>query len=126
MEKVAIILLADIETAEGSGRALHSIIYAQELAAKGNEVKLIFDGAGVRWVNKILSDANNPVAAAFMGLKMGVYTKEVEKGVCKYCSGVFEVPEENSQKLGFNILDEYNSHPDLAKLIGAGYHIITL
>ncbi|OGG37563.1 hypothetical protein A2110_02430 [Candidatus Jorgensenbacteria bacterium GWA1_54_12] len=126
MAKVALVLLADSETAEGTGRALHSVIYAEELASKGNEVKLIFDGAGVRWVKKILADEANPVTKAFMGLKMGVYSQSVEKHVCKFCSAVFQVPEADSQKLGFDIAGEYQGHPDLSALIADGFHIITL
>jgi len=126
MAKVALVLLADSETMESTGRALHSVIYAQELASKGNEVKLIFDGAGVRWVKKILTDESNPVTKAFMDLKMGVYSQSVEKHVCKFCSAIFQVPEADSQKLGFDIADEYQGHPDLSALIADGFHIITL
>ena len=127
MEKIAVILMADTESDECLGRALHSMIYARELTDKGNEVKLIFDGAGVKWITKILNDSTNVATQAFMDLKIGTYSGTLSKGVCKFCSNVFHVPEADAKQAGFDISsDGYNGHPDIAGLIAQGFKIITL
>ncbi len=127
MRKVAIILLASTESDECLGRALHSMIYAHELTKNGNEVKLIFDGAGVRWITKILSGSDDPASKAFSELAIGTYSDTLSKNVCKFCSGVFHVPEADAKRAGFGVeSDGYSGHPDIAGLIEDGFQIITL
>ncbi|MFH1724985.1 MAG: hypothetical protein ABII00_10240 [Elusimicrobiota bacterium] len=50
--KFLIILQAGTEGHEGMARALHAILYAQELKKGGHEVALMFDGAGTGWARK--------------------------------------------------------------------------
>ena len=46
MSKVAIIILADIETKENFGRAVNGLMTAKEFKDAGDDVQIIFDGAG--------------------------------------------------------------------------------
>ncbi len=127
MRKVAIILLASTESDECLGRALHSMIYAHELTENGDEVKLIFDGAGVRWITKILSGSDDPASKAFAELAIGTYSDAFSKSVCKFCSSVFHVPEADVERAGFDVSsDGYSGHPDIAGLIERDFQIITL
>lgn len=126
MEKIAIILLSDTTTEEDLGRALHAFIYAKELSENGNEVRVILDGAGVKWIAKILSDEKNVASQAFRNLKMGVYSGTVSTSACKYCSNAFQVSEADVEKAGLDITSEYNGHPNIAALIKDGFRIITL
>ena len=50
MAKVAIVVLAGTETHEGLGRVVNALEAAKELKDAGDDVKLIFDGAGTAWV----------------------------------------------------------------------------
>lgn len=60
MAKIAIFVHA---TENELGRALHSLVYTQELHEAGHEVKLIFDGQGVLWIRRFedQSHAANPL-----------------------------------------------------------------
>lgn len=117
MKKIAIIVHAS-ETE--LGRALHSLLYAQELHEAGHEVKVIFDGAGTVWVKNFEDPANkyNPLYKAVKNL--GVIT-----GVCEYCAGAFGVNEQ-VRASGLTIMGERNGHPSVAQLIADDYQIITL
>ncbi|MBU8763706.1 DsrE family protein [Micrococcus luteus] len=117
MKKIAIIVHA---SESELGRALHSLLYAQELHEAGNEVKVIFDGAGTVWVKNFEDPANkyNPLYKAVKNL--GVIA-----GVCEYCAGAFGVSED-VQASGLATMGERDGHPSVAQLIAADFQIITL
>ena len=48
--KAAIVVLADTETHEGMGRVANALEAVKEFKEHGDDVRLIFDGAGVKWV----------------------------------------------------------------------------
>ena len=48
--KILIVLQAGTESHEGRARALHSVLYATELAETGATVRLVFDGASTGWL----------------------------------------------------------------------------
>jgi len=48
MAKAAIVLLADNETPDGTGRMANALTTAREFAEAGDDVRIIFDGAGVK------------------------------------------------------------------------------
>jgi len=48
--KAAIILFADTDRPEGMGRMANALTSAREFNEAGDEVLVIFDGAGVKWV----------------------------------------------------------------------------
>ncbi len=52
MSKVAIIILADIATPENFGRAVNGLMTAKEFKDAGDDVQIIFDGAGTKWIGK--------------------------------------------------------------------------
>lgn len=117
MKKFVILVHAsENETA----KALHSLLYAQELKEAGNEVKVIFDGAGTVWVKKFENPENkyNPLYKAVK--KLGVI-----EGVCEHCAVSFGVENEVKQS-GLLALGERNGHPSLAQLVAEDYQIITL
>lgn len=113
------VILVHASENEGA-KALHSLLYAQELYEAGNEVKVIFDGAGTVWVKKFESPENkyNPLYKAVK--KLGVI-----EGVCEYCAGAFGVQNEVKQS-GLLTLGQRNGHPSLAQLVAEDYQIITL
>jgi hypothetical protein len=117
MKKIAIIVHAS-ETE--LGRALHSLLYAQELHEAGHEVKIIFDGAGTVWVKNFEDPANkyNPLYKAVKNL--GVIA-----GVCEHCASAFGVNQE-VQASGLPTMGERNGHPSVAQLVADDYQIITL
>jgi hypothetical protein len=52
MERTAIVVLADTETHE-LGRMVNVLSTADEFKENGDEVTIIFDGAGVRWAAEL-------------------------------------------------------------------------
>jgi hypothetical protein len=117
MKKFAIMVHAS--ESEGA-KALHSLLYAQELHEAGHDVKVIFDGAGTVWVKKFEDPESkyNPMYKAVK--KLGVLS-----GACEYCAGVFGVENEVRQS-GIRTLNDSGGHPSLAQLIAEDYQIITL
>jgi len=101
-------------------RALHALLYAQEIHESGHEVKVIFDGAGTVWV-KQFEDEGNKYHQVYKAVKsLGVI-----EGVCDYCAGAFGVKEE-LQKSNTKFVGERNGHPSLSQFIENDYQIITL
>ena len=50
MAKVAIVILADTETGADSARVANALTTAYEFKEAGEEVTLVFTGAGTTWV----------------------------------------------------------------------------
>jgi hypothetical protein len=118
MSKIAFFVHA---TENELGRALHSLVYTQELHEAGHIVKLIFDGQGVLWISKFEDEghAANPLYKAVK--KLGFIE------VCEHCANSFAVKESTEQSsISFSQNKGNDGHASIAKLIGEGYQIITL
>ncbi|MEN8177755.1 MAG: DsrE family protein [Pseudomonadota bacterium] len=121
MSKVAIILHAEPGTHDALGRALHALLYSQELYAEGHDVRLVFDGGGTKWIEEF-KKPDNKLAPMYEDLKM----KKVIAAVCEFCIGAFDGDKALVEREGLPLVNEYNGHPSVAKLIAGGYQIITL
>lgn len=119
-QKYLIILQAGAETHEGMARAVHALLYAQELKEAGYEVALVFDGAGTEWA-KALLDPKNKLHPA--------YTKLQDLGVteiiCDFCAKAFHVKQDlKGGKVP--LVAEFHGHPSLVKWLQKGYLPIIL
>lgn len=117
MPKAAIVLLSNLETHQDSGRVLNALEVTKELKEHGDEVELIFDGAGAE------------TAAAIANPEHDLHhlysqVEDVVVGVCKYCARAFDVMEE-IEKYGLPLSAEYDQHPSLRDRMLEGYQIIT-
>ena len=117
MPKAAVVLLADIESHADMGRATNALTTVQEFAEAGDDVTLIFDGAGVRWAAELLKD-DNQLHGAFAKVRDNV------AGACHYCAGAFHVRDE-LESSHFPLLREHKGHPSLRGLVADGHEIIT-
>lgn len=117
MSKAAIIVLADIETHEDLGRVVNAMRVAGEFKDAGDDVVMIFDGAGTRWVPE-LADPSHDHHGLYEDLR------EITAGACDYCSGAFGVKEKVAE-VGVTLLDEYKGHPSTKRLVDQGYEVIT-
>lgn len=117
MAKVAIVLLADTESPGDMGRMANALAAAEDFRQGGDEVQLIFDGAGVKWIGE-LSDSEHKYHQTYQAVK------DTVGGVCKYCAGAFQVTEQ-VQRSGVPFADEHNGHPSFRRLVNDGYQIIT-
>ena len=53
MPKVAIVVLADTDTHEGLGRVVNAMEAVKEFKDAHDDVQLIFDGAGPKWIPEL-------------------------------------------------------------------------
>lgn len=118
--KILIILQAGTESHEGRARALHSVLYASELAEAGATVRLVFDGAGTGWLARWRREDGPPsrAAALFAELKAGGLAYEV----CDYCAGAFDVRDELTEQ-GEALTGAYMDHPSIASHVADGFHV---
>lgn len=63
MSKAAILVLADTETHADFGRVVNALVATKEFKDAGDDVRLIFDGAGTQWPG-VLSDPEHQAGLA--------------------------------------------------------------
>lgn len=116
MVKLAIVVLADTESHADLGRVVNALQAAKECYDEGDDIRLIFDGAGTQWVPE-LEDPEHPSNALFESLREVV-------AVCDYCADAFHVSDEVDDS-DVDRVAEFNRHPSLRSLVADGYEVIT-
>lgn len=117
MNQVAIVVLANAETLGDLGRVVNALSAVEEFKQAGDDVKLIFDGAGVRWIGK-LAAPDHDYHEAFNRVRDRI------DGVCEYCAGAFQVTEE-IRAADVPFAGEFEGHPSFRALVQDGYQVIT-
>jgi len=117
MTKAAIVVLAGTESKSDLGRVVNAMEAVKEFKENGDEVRLIFDGAGVQWIGK-LSEANHDYHSLFEEVRDRV------DGICKYCANAFEQTEA-VERAELPFADEFEGHPSFRKLIQQNYSVLT-
>ncbi|MFZ1399837.1 MAG: DsrE family protein [Candidatus Promineifilaceae bacterium] len=117
MNKIAIVILSEIETHEGLGRVVNALQTAREFKEADDDVQIIFDGGGTT-AAVTLADPNDPRHQAYANVADKV------AGLCRYCAKAFGVFEK-AEALDLPFLSEYHQHPSLRARVADGYQIIT-
>lgn len=117
MEKVAIIVLADTETHGDLGRVVNALEAVKEFKEAKDDVQLIFDGAGTKWIGE-LSKPDHKIHGLFEAVKDRI------AGACEFCARAFGVKDE-VQACGVGLMGQYEGHPSFKKLVSKGYQVIT-
>jgi hypothetical protein len=122
--KAAIIIFSDPKTAteEALGRVFNALAAAYDFKQQGDEVTVLFQGAGSRWIAE-LSKSDHPVHALFDTVK------DTVAGVSCGCAEVFGATEE-VEKSAFefvkdNAVPGTAGLPSLRKLASEGYTILS-
>ncbi len=121
--KAAIIVLSDPNNGEDAlGRVFNALATAYDFQHQGDEVSVLFQGAGTRWVSE-LNKSNHPVHELFNAVK------DTVTGVSCGCAEVFGATEA-VEKSGFDFIKDNAvpgtaGLPSLRKLASDGYTIIT-
>src|ERR671912_2905044 len=110
-------VMSDTETHADRARVANALTTAYEFKEAGEEVDLIFTGAGTKWVAE-LADPDHRLHRAFEMVKDRV------AGACKACAVSFGVRDE-VEASGVPLLTEYRGHQSLRKLVKEGFEIIT-
>lgn len=124
MHKTAIVILSDPRSGseEALGRLFNAMFVAYELKEKGQEVVLIFQGAGVRWVSEIVKP-DHPAHGLYGAVKDTVV------GVCGGCADVFGATAD-VKATGLSLVREKEipgttGIVDLSRYLDEGYRLLT-
>ncbi len=117
MLKAAVVVLVDTQTHEQTARVGNALATAHEFKEAGDEVDLIFTGAGTKWIGE-LSNLDHRLHKAFNQVKDEV------AGACRACAVSFGVKEE-VEASGIPLLTEYKGHQSLRERVAQGYQVIT-
>ena len=117
LNKIAIVVLADIETHEDLARVTNAMMTAREFKEAGDEVQLIFDGAGTRWPGELTRPDHK-------SHELYETVSDHVAGVCGFCARAFHA-EESAAEAGVSVLEEYHAHPSLRRLVVDGFQILT-
>jgi len=101
-------------------RALHALLYAQELQRAGIPAKVVFDGAGTVWLREFSNPQHKYHALFRQTLDAGLVD-----AACAYCARAFNVVEA-VQALGVPLVDTAGGHPSLSAYVREGWTPITL
>jgi hypothetical protein len=117
MPKAAVLILADTETHEDLARAVNALVAAKEFKDSGDDIRLIFDGAGTKWIGEFAQPDHraHPLYEA---------VRDQVAGACAYCAGAFGV-RDTVEKHGVHVLDEYDHHPSIRRLVAEGFEVLT-
>ncbi|MFS0726965.1 hypothetical protein [Paenibacillus sp. 1P07SE] len=104
------------------GKAVHGLLYGQELHETGYEVEIVFDGLGTEWPERF-GQSEHP----FHPLFKQVMKAGIVKGGCEACAGFFE-QHEDLVKSGIPLVgkETANGHLPFAEYIRNGYQPIIM
>ncbi len=117
MSKIAIIILSDTNTIEAMGKVSNAFMMASEAIEMGDELKIIFEGAGSKWISQLETEDH----------RLHTLYKEIKEhvtGVCSYCAQVFGATKQ-VENAGLKLISEYKQHPSLRQLVHDGFEVIT-
>lgn len=117
MSKVAIIVLADTESHGDLGRVVNALEAVKEFKEAKDDVQLIFDGAGPKWIPE-LSKPDHKIHGLYEAVKDRI------AGACEFCAGAFGV-KDKVVACGVKLAGDFEGHPSFKKLIAQGYQVIT-
>ena len=115
--KAAILVLADVESHGDLARVVNAMIAAQEFKEAGDDVQLIFDGAGTQWPG-VLSEGTHKSHQLYASVA------DTIAGACGYCAGAFGA-EDSLHRAKVHLLDTYRGHPSIRSLLADGYQVLT-
>jgi hypothetical protein len=122
--KTAVIILSDpkSQSEESAGRAFNALSVAYDLKRNGQDVTILFQGTGTRWIGE-LSRQDHPFHALFEAVKDKV------AGVSCACADVFGAAE-SVQRAGYSTVNDNpvpgtSGLPSFFRLFQNGYSVLT-
>jgi DsrE/DsrF-like family len=121
--KAAIVIFSDPKsgTEEALGRLFNALASAYDFKQNGDDVTLLFQGAGTRWIGEV-SKVEHPAHDLFEAIK------DTVAGVSYGCADVFGATED-VVKSGFDLIKDNavpgtTGLPSLRNLIADGYQVL--
>lgn len=121
--KTAVIVYSDPKNGseESLGRVFNALAATYDFKQQGDEVTLLFQGAGTRWVGE-LSQKDHPAHELYESVRDKV------AGVSCGCAAVFgataEVEKQGLELIKDNAVPGTSGLPSLRKLVSDGYTIL--
>lgn len=117
MTKIAIVVFSDTNTVEALGKVSNAFMLANEALEAGDQLKIIFEGAGTKWIGELENEEHK---------LHGLYKELKDKitGACSFCAQAFGVKAQ-VEKAGISLLSEYKDHPSIRNLVAEGYSVIS-
>ena len=122
--KAAIIILSDPKSGseEALGRVFNALAAAYDFKQKGDQVTVLFQGAGTRWLGELSKD-DHPAHALFEEVK------DTVAGASSGCADVFGATEEVVAS-GFDLISENpvpgtSGLPSIQALVTQGNTVLT-
>lgn len=121
--KAAVILLSDPKatTEEATGRAFNALSAVYDFKQQGDEVKLLFQGAGTRWAGT-LAKKDHPFHDLYVAVKDKV------QGVSCGCAQAFGATDdalaEGLNEVKENLVPGTTGLPSLRNMIAEGFTIL--
>lgn len=117
MHKIAIVVYSTLEGA-GKSAIYRGMMFAQELHRAGDDVVLVFDGAGSTAAAE-LSAPGHALHPLYLDVRDRI------QGVCRYCAKSYGVLDVVSAA-GLRLLGDDRGHASLRALLEEGRQIITV
>jgi len=116
MTKAALVVYAGTDDSSDAGRVINAMVTAKEFIEAGDEVELIFDGAGTQWI---------PILESQEYEYHDLYTvvRDVV-AVCGYCANAHGV-ENAVESAGLDRLMTNDGHPSIRSRVADDYEIVT-
>jgi hypothetical protein len=112
MNRIAIVILAGTEGHENMARVTNALEAAKEFQEAGDELELIFDGAGTQWIEELEDESHD---------LHGLYSKlSGNSKACSFCASAFDAELGEVEESGGN-----DGHPSFRELVEEGYEVIT-
>lgn len=121
--KIAVIVLSDPRGGEEAlGRVFNALAATYDFKSRNDEVELVFQGAGTRWVGA-LTEANHPAHPLYKAVEDKV------AGVSRACADFFGARSEAEGKgidlIAENAVPGTSGLPSLARYAAEGYTVLT-
>lgn len=121
MTKYAILVTCASDIPEGRGRMAHALITGRDIIAGGGEVKYLYQGIGVTWLQEF-NKREHPFAQNY-----GTLFDELKPhimGACNFCTtGRFKVAEDVAQ-IGVSLVGADGEHFGVGNLVAEGYQLL--
>ena len=122
--KAAILVLSDPNSGseEALGRVFNALATVYDFKQRGDDVRLLFNGAGTRWIGEV-TKSDHPAHALFEEVKDKV------AGVSCGCAELFGATED-AEKSGFDLIKDNpvpgtSGLPSLQGLVAEGFTVLT-
>jgi hypothetical protein len=116
MNKIAVVIYSKLEGA-GNSAIYRALMFVDELLRAGDDVSLVFDGAGTT----ALAAMQDPAHALH---RVWSRAQPALRGACRYCAKSYDVLE-SLESAGVPMLGDDRGHASLRALLQEGRQIIT-